>query len=79
MRHVSQDIKSPDFAQRLLTSADSGIVTGILVDAVDGELPGLGDEGVEASAIVGGRARDVADDVPGHGRVVQVLPPDLTS
>ena len=47
----------------------------ILVDAVDGELPGLGDEGVEASAIVSGRARDVADDMPGHGRVVKVIPP----
>merc|ERR1712072_456776 len=46
----------------------------ILVDAVHSELPGLGVEGVVARAVVGGHARDVADDVPGDGRVIEVLP-----
>jgi hypothetical protein len=46
-----------------------------LVDAVDRELPGLSDEGVEARAVVRCRAGDVPNDVPGDGRIVQVRPP----
>ena len=46
-----------------------------LIDAVDRELPGLSDEGVEARAVVPCGAGDVPNDVPGDGRVVQVLPP----
>ena len=43
--------------------------THSLIDAVDGELPGLGVEGVE---VVGG---NVTHDVPRHRRVIKVLPP----
>ena len=46
-----------------------------LIDAVDRELPGLSDEGVEACAVVLCRAGDVPNDVPSDGRVVQVRPP----
>jgi hypothetical protein len=41
-----------------------------LIDAVDRELPGLSDEGVEARAVVPCGAGDVPNDVPGDGRVI---------